>query len=258
MSSLVKIIDQTTDDVLSAPFRLHIHNDYEILLFLEGDAEYAIEENIYDLAPRDLIVIRKHQLHRIHHRSNSRYRRMILNVSPEFFEVNSCMEYQEHFIHPSNIGSKIDAKTVIDSGIYDAFMRLRKFYQNDENTPIVKALIIEILFLINNIKSYTKSETSSREKEIIAYINKNFMREISLEDLERRFFISKYHLCHIFPKITGLTVHQYITRKRLALAQELVKSGESLSEAAKHCGFNSYSSFYRAYLNEYGVSPKKK
>lgn len=258
MGVYLKIIDQTTDDVMSAPFRLHFHEDYEILLFLEGDAEFAIEENVYELAPRDLIVIRKQQLHRVHHRTNSRYRRMVLNVAPEFFEENGCEEYQEHFINPVNIGSKIDGKTVIDSGIYDAFMRLRKFYHNDEDTPIVRALVTEILFLINNINSYSKSETSSREKEIISYLNSNFMHNITLDDLERRFYISKYHLCHIFPQVTGLTVHQYIARKRLALAQELIKSGETMAGAAKRSGFNSYSSFYRAYMNEYGISPKKK
>ena len=53
----------------NANFQLHNHNDYEILLFLEGDARYIVEDNIYTLEPGDLILIRKHEFHRIYHNS---------------------------------------------------------------------------------------------------------------------------------------------------------------------------------------------
>ena len=58
-----------------APFKLHVHNDYEIFMFLEGDAKYVVEENTHALKPDDIIVIRKHQMHRIYHNSDKKYRR---------------------------------------------------------------------------------------------------------------------------------------------------------------------------------------
>ena len=74
--------------------------------------------------------------------------------------------------------------------------------------------------------------------------------------LAEKFYISKYYLCRAFHKATGLTVHDYIRLKRLNLARELKAEGKSISEAAMMAGFTDYSSFYRAYLKEYGVSPR--
>ena len=97
--------------------------------------------------------------------------------------------------------------------------------------------------------------SNNQIKEIIEYLNDNFMDDITLEMLERKFFISKYHLCHIFPEATRLTVHQYMTKKRLAYAKELIKSGKTANFASDAAGFNNYSSFYRAYVSEYNTSP---
>ena len=79
---------------------------------------------------------------------------------------------------------------------------------------------------------------------------------ILLLGIEKKFFISKYHLCHIFPGATGLTVYQYITKKRLAYARELIKTGMTISASAEKAGFNNYSSFYRAYMSEYNTTPQ--
>ncbi len=236
-------------------FRLHVHDDYEIFLFLEGDSKYVIEENTYSLESGDVIIIRKNQLHRVYHNSSVPYSRIVLNIAPEFFEENNCMEYAEQFINPnSNIGNKIDAKTVKKSGLYDAIFRLKKYSDDfsDNDSPIVRSTIIEILYIINNAKLNTEPvEEGTQIYEVIKYINENFTDNITLDDLEKRFFISKYHLCHVFPDITGLTVHQYITKKRLALARDLLKEGKTKSVAAEMAGFNSYSSFYRVYKQEF-------
>ena len=140
-------------------------------------------------------------------------------------------------------------------------MRVKKYSDNfsDMASPIVNAGIIEILYLIDSIKSYSKASTSNPQlKTVIEYLNANYTKNISLDDLEKQFFISKYHLCHIFPRSTGLTIHQYITKKRLAYAKELMRNGKSAAIAAESSGFNSYSAFYRCFVNEYGYSPTDK
>ena len=262
MEPLLYFYESISHHCMNEAFILHMHDNYEILLFLKGDSKYFIEENIYDLKPYDIIVIRKNQMHRIYHNSDTAYHRIVLNISPDFFCVNKCTEYEEQFISPSSeIGNKIDAATVISSGLYDAFMRMREYSNNftETDSPIFRAGVIEILYLMSNIKLYSNSETENTQlKEVISHINKNYTQNLTLDELEKRFFISKYHLCHIFPQATGMTVHQYITKKRLALAKDMIKSGMSIKEASNQSGFNNYSSFYRAYLKEYGISPKLK
>ena len=256
---LFDIFFNVTENPSNQKFQLHVHDAYEMFLFLEGDARFVIEENSYDLEPGDIIIVRKNQLHRVYHNSNTAYHRIVFNIMPEFFD-RECPEYHEQFVNTqNNIGNKIYAKTVRASGIYDAVMRIKK-YSDDfkkKDSVIVKSIFIEILHLINNTRSYSEAPTGNDQlRQIIEYINKNYTSDINLSDIEKKFFISKYHLCHIFPQATGLTVYQYITKKRLAYARELIKSGVTISGASERAGFNNYSSFYRAYVNEYSVTPK--
>lgn len=262
MSKLYDYFEHTNVKPSNENFHLHLHDEYEIFMFLEGDAKYVVEGNVYDLEPYDVIVIKKYQMHKVFHNSPARYRRTVLTVSPEFFKEYNCPEYEESFITLSdNTGNKISADIVKKSGMYDAIMRLKKYSDNfcDHTSPITRACITEILYIINGLKNHSvQASTIPHLKEIITYINNNFTKKITLNMLEDKFYISKYHLCHIFPQATGLTVHQYISKKRLALAKELIDAGNTMNESAIYAGFNNYSSFYRAFVSEYGHSPKNK
>ena len=71
----------------------------------------------------------------------------------------------------------------------------------------------------------------------------------------KRFFISKYYLCHLFRKHTGVTVLAYLNSKRIAMAHHLISKGEPPTEVAYRVGFQDYSTFYRAYKKETGQAP---
>ena len=250
----------TTEQPSKENFYLHLHDEYEIFMFLKGEAKYVVEGNYYDLEPNDIIVIKKYQMHRIYHNSCTPYRRFICMIKPAFFQADECQEYEEAFLNLSEkIGNKIDAETVISSGLLDIITRLKKYSESaGRYSPVTLSAMTEMLYLINNIKmNPTKNTISPRVKHIISYINNNFTKNITLDELEKQFYISKYHLCHLFLQSTGLTIHQFITKKRLALAKDLIDSGKSISEAARISGFNTYSSFYRAYVNEHNQAPKK-
>ena len=91
--------------------------------------------------------------------------------------------------------------------------------------------------------------------KIRAYLNENVTAEVTLESLERVFFVSKYYLCRAFNRYSGTSIHSYLTRKRIALAAKLIESGESASSVAYKVGFGDYSAFYRAYVKYRGTSP---
>jgi len=243
-------------------FPLHYHDEYEIFLFLAGDSTYVIEEKTYSLEPGDILVIRKHEMHRIFHNRPVPYQRVVLMIAPDFFRQYNCPDYEAQFLHPTRrTGNKIAAEIVHSSGLYDAFIRYRKYseeYSLDIQSPVLIATIIEILYLINKTTGFSASDYSNGPlKSIISYLNNRYTEDITLDMLAEQFFLSKYYLCRSFHKATGLTVHQYITRKRLTLVKELRDEGKSIGEAAMQAGFKDYSSFYRAYQKQYGVSPRE-
>lgn len=243
-------------------FSLHTHDEYEIFMFLEGDAHYVVEGNNYSLEPNDIIVIRRHEMHRIsHYNTNTPYTRIIIMVAPEFFENSGCPEYERQFTDVYNgMGHKITADIVRSSGLYDAYMRLKKYSNDfkDRESPVVRAIVVEILHLINEVTLFAHDDIPNNQiKDIMTYINNNYTQNLTLELIAEKFYISKYHLCHIFKKATGLSVHRYITQKRITKTRELVSDGANITSAVVNSGFNSYSTFYRAYMREYGKPPKE-
>lgn len=248
------------ESVSNDNFCLHEHNSYEILFFLEGDSKFVIEGKDYTLEPGDIVIIRSHEMHRVYHNSDTRYRRVILHVKPAFFANHNCSEYEAQFLNSqAGIGNRIKSNLTRSSGLYNAFMRLKE-YSGDYtlvDEPVVQSIIMEILYLINRIHRFSTPDVhDNRIEKVIAYINKHYTDDIDLEILENEFFISKYHLCRIFRKATGLTVHDYINRKRLTKVRELCAEGKNLSDAAILSGFCDYSSFYRAHKKVTGRSPK--
>ncbi len=241
-------------------FMLHSHSEYEIYMFLEGDSKYLVEENVYTLTPGDMIIIRKGEMHRAYQNSNTKYHRIVFMVSPAFFAEKNCPEYEAVFLDNSHtMGNKIGSELVHSSGLYDAIMRMKKYSEDftSVSTPVTDSIMVEILYILNNISVFTAADFSkSPTKDIIAYINSNFTKDISLDFLADQFYLSKYHICHTFKKATGLTVQNYLKQKRLLYARELHSKGMTLSEAAMASGFKDYSSFYRAYTKKYKAMPK--
>lgn len=261
MNPCYDILESYTARPTNVGFGLHNHDEYEILLFLSGDARYVVEDNVYTLEPGDMIIIRRHELHRIYYNSSAPYSRIVLMVSPDFFRENACPEYEAQFLRaPQGTGHKIDAEIVRSIGLYGAFQRYKRYseaYRLPPESPVLKSVILEILYLINQTSHFSCSDISTEPiKSVILYLNEKYAEDITLDLLQEKFFISKYYLCREFRRATGLTVHEYIRRKRLTRIQELRSQGLCLGEASLQAGFQDYSSFYRAFRKEYGVSPR--
>ena len=113
--------------------------------------------------------------------------------------------------------------------------------------------------LILRLSLLTEESALTAEDDLIAdvvrYLNGNVTQDISLDSLSRRFFVSKFYLCRAFKRRQGISIHGYVTSKRIAYAKQLIAKGESASTVAYKVGYGDYSAFYRAYLKQTGTSP---
>ena len=111
--------------------------------------------------------------------------------------------------------------------------------------------------------SFVRNERISRDEfelgaRVLKYVNEFLVRDLSLDVIAKRFFVSKFYLCRAFKKYTGASIHSYVTHKRVVYAKHLIESGETASGAAYKVGFGDYSAFYRAYVKIFGKPPSSK
>lgn len=102
-----------------------------------------------------------------------------------------------------------------------------------------------------------KEDYIKRINNIFLFIDEHLDQELNLETLAAIGFYSPFHLHRIFKAITGETLNEYITRKRIEkTAAVLLHQREvSISELSLQYGFNSNSSFTRTFKKFYGISP---
>lgn len=91
--------------------------------------------------------------------------------------------------------------------------------------------------------------------DVFAYISQHLTEDLSLEKLEKKFFVSKEHLSREFKKSTGITLHSYITRSRVDLSKKYLLQGLPVRDVCQLCGFGSYNHFFKAFKKECGITP---
>ncbi len=244
----------------------HVHNHYEIYLLRSSHAKFKVEGQIYDLTEGDVMIFNSREFHNISFHLQEPYERTTLWFTKEYLENFSHTPYDLYagleFRKLGN-GNLLSADTVRQSGLLHYIEQLEKYAFGNtlEKQIMLQCLMLQILITVNHLVSTAEFSPGShihndKIVEVIQYINQNLTADLSLDALASRFYISKYHLSHLFSASTGFAVKQYISSKRVQYAHKLISGGTSTLEACGSAGFNDYSSFYKAYKKMYGTSPK--
>ena len=94
-------------------------------------------------------------------------------------------------------------------------------------------------------------------KKVIDYIENHLEKEINLDNISENAGYSKFHLNRIFTEYTGITIYQYLQRRRLTVAAEqLVCSDKPIMQIAFEAGYDTQQSFSFAFKQIYLYPPK--
>ncbi|WP_144555773.1 AraC family transcriptional regulator [Bacillus sp. X1(2014)] len=92
----------------------------------------------------------------------------------------------------------------------------------------------------------------------IKYIEEHLTKEIDYTEVARRAYCSEYHFKRMFSFLAGISLSEYIRRRRLTLAAfELRDLNKKVIDIALEYGYNSPDSFTRAFQHLHGITPSE-
>ena len=242
-------------------FVLHTHHRVELYYFVKGSGTFHIEGSAYPLESGDLLIMQPAESHYIELDLTQPYERKVLHFDPE---VLKTVDPNGHLFSPffTHIPGKqnLYKSHLFRHGSCEHYFDTMMTPDPDPRISIFAGMIPllhELCSIHENLCEDANSVPDSVAHRIIRYLNQNMEKPVSLSDICQRFYISKSQLCREFRKSTGVTVKSYLTVKRLVKAKQLIDAGEYATHVYPQCGFNDYSSFYRAYVKYYGCAPTK-
>lgn len=244
----------------SFPVRdFHAHDRYEIFYFLEGSLQYYIEEQSFLLSPGDILVIPPGLLHRpVFMNDAAIYERMVLMVHPVHAQ-RLLRSVPDSFVHRQTPPRHIVMQEESERADFRRAMDQMLAAQDDAAGFLLRdTCLTQVLLMLDKAMQSDAVQspgTLASVQQIIVYLNANFTKPLTLDEIAEKFHLSKYHLLRQFKAYTNATVHSYLLTKRIVLAKALLKEGYRPQEVCFSCGFGSYGSFYQAFLQQEGVSP---
>ena len=239
--------------------QMHSHSVYEIFFLIAGDTDYCVEGSRYHLAPGDIMLMRKGEVHIFQLRSAARYERYCINfdITSLLDDIGAPQLLTTFNDRPLGKYNHYRADLFPDNHWQEYMEKICRTEDKEKRLCYLLPLLCDLADCSETVRSEQTIAEKDRAAPIIKFINTNLAGELSLDVLAERFYISKAHLNRIFKQATGTTAWEYITVKRLFLAKEMIDSGKQPGDVYQQCGFRDYTTFFRSYKQHFGVSPKE-
>ncbi len=246
---------------------LHSHDFYECSLLISGKLSYQIESASFAEQPGDLLLIRPNLLHRplfIH--DEEPYERIVFWLSRPFVERLSApdADLAECFaagrVGAIRLGAAQHAQVSRLLSELIAETEEGRFARGILSRSLAAQILVFICRAARGNNAAVPREElriSSLLQRVSDYLDAHLNEEITLDALSRTVFLSKYHLERRFKQETGMSIHRMLLQKRMIRARSLMRARQPLTQIALSCGFSEYSGFYKAFRNEYGMSPRE-
>ena len=259
------IISQFRFSESDQPQHNHYHLSCEMILVLEGEAEFLVDGQQYLGGSGSLVFLNSFEQHEVKVKKTP-YRRYFLTIdSAEMERMLSYTTLSSIFKNrPAGFRHCVCFSSPEREEIFSLVERLYKeysapgAYSGQMLRSLFEQLLIEVYRICPGNFAHNESGSASRVIAIQKYIEEHFTEEIRISDLARQFFISPYYLSHTFRSQVGYSPKQYIQLNRLSYAKELLETTDlQVSQIAYKCGFGDTNNFIRAFKAWFGQAPNK-
>lgn len=251
-------ISYTKDEV-----QLHSHTFYELLYCCSGNVQYLLGPHRYQLHRGDIVIIPPGVSHRplFLEQLVEPYERYVVWLSPEFMEQAQQLcgdlrfDAQYHLLRTAGTPWE-NLNQLFERGCKEAARRAKGWEAHVCGNTL--QLLVELM-RASNAEQMPPPVTEKREllDEIMGYIESHLAEKITLETTARQFLVSQSTISQTFRQKLGISFYHFVTQRRLIAAKSAILEGQPMELLCEDIGFSDYSTFYRAFKREYGISPSQ-
>ena len=253
---------------------LHWHQTLEFDLVLAGSVELWVDDRPINLDAGDAVFINSNTLHGGKQTSASEDAVVCaVCFSPEMLSGNVRDTVYQKFFSPvfgkTPCGFRIDRSSSEGGVICEILHRLSMLNRDDFGYELLAISAISELWFhaLLYIKAIdfdlqmgiaTSSRMGKIMKTLLIYVQENYAKGISVDQLSSCAHISRSECFRCFKEFTGKAPLEYVNDYRLSQAEHLLRTTSlSMLDISLACGFSGQSYFGEQFKARYGIPPAK-
>lgn len=238
----------------------HKHDFYEMCLILNGTGLYTHNGIKYKLSSGDLILSEPHTTHEI-----SSFETKDLYLVYMIFtidEANIPLSNKNEDILLSNF-IKSHEFIIHDASLLFHYLPMLLVNNNGKGCSLSKIITTKAWFFDcisrlsdGSLDSNINEKNNKNVDMAVAYIMQNIRTNVKVNDVAKNAYVSERHLRHLFKKYYNMSVTEFIQKRKILLAENKLRMGFRVNEAASYVGIYNASQFSKLFKKINGVTPK--
>lgn len=237
-------------------FPNHFH-DYYVIGFIEAGHRYLLCKNQeYIINPGDIVLFHPREVHSCEQIDGKTLDYRCLNIQPEIMK-KTALEITGQAFFPN-----FSQTVLFHSELSGSLKELYRMICECEKDFIKEELYL--LLIGQLIQEYGEKVTDSLALEPVSefepvcdYLEKNYAKTITLDELSELAGMSKYHFLRSFTRQKGISPYSYLQTIRIGNAKKMLEQGISPAEAALRTGFSDQSHLTNYFKKLIGLTPRQ-
>jgi AraC-like DNA-binding protein/mannose-6-phosphate isomerase-like protein (cupin superfamily) len=237
-------------------FPAHFHEYYVIGFIEKGQRHLVCKGEEYIINPGDLLLFNPYDTHSCEQIDGKTLDYRCINVTPEVMKKamleindNECLPcFQQNVLYHSEIVCNLR----------ELHLKISQGDSELKKEELFLYLLEELIQMHSDLTiQFPVSETSNEIKTICNYLEENYTKTITLNDLSNLTGWSKFHLLRSFTKQKGISPYSYLETIRVNHAKKLLEQGVKPIEVSFLTGFSDQSHLTKFFKRQVGLTPKQ-